>query len=498
MISERLLVRMAVRRTYKMGMSVLNRVGGGPISANNSNARWLNSDALFSGKSNHNSSSFYSSFRHCNRVTFVSNYYSIDRKRVSTKQNLKSPPEVPTVNMGSILEHHKYKELKSKLSKMRRKGFNLGPLDTASLYILSSKDLTVNLEILSLDALSPSSHCKPMCKGYAEIQEMKQRGAVKKGKLNKEDEAAIEKRFEILLAKTNLDKEALMEELFAANKGCINNWDKDFMLKRQLAGFYLLQGMKDGDRRLPMEVYTKLAVLLYSGSFTKEEDAAILAWVDKHGATRWTELARNLGRKYLRAGPTVQNRYEELTGKAKGDRQGAFDSEELAVLIGEVMKQDPEGFEKPLEGNDLDFKSIAFSMGRPRMGMYNVYAGTVHPTLRRHKLGTLEKDVRGELIQQVKENGWNLSADIEFDKLARLSQFEGHNGTTLHNMYNRILVNTLKQLSKKSTREVTVEEVEEWWNSSTRHAKKTSLIEKEQQIVEAYFMIKRDSGIGKM
>ena len=119
MISERLLVRMAVRRTYKMGMSVLNRVGGGPISANNSNASWLNSDALFSGKSTHNSSSFYSSFRHCNLVTFVSNSYSIDRKRVSTKQNLKSPPEVPTVNMGSILEHHKYKEMKSESSKMR-------------------------------------------------------------------------------------------------------------------------------------------------------------------------------------------------------------------------------------------------------------------------------------------------------------------------------------------------------------------------------------------
>ena len=60
-------------------------------------------------------------------------------------------------------------------------------------------------------------------------------------------------------------------------------------------------GMKDGDRRLPMQVYNKLAVLLYSGSFTEEEDAAILAWVDKHGATRWAELARNLGRRYLQA-----------------------------------------------------------------------------------------------------------------------------------------------------------------------------------------------------
>merc|ERR550519_636112 len=221
--------------------------------------------------------------------------------------------------MGSILEHHR--EMKSKLSKRNRK--SLGPLDTASLFILSSKDLNVNLEILRLDALSPTSHRDPSKKGYAEIQEMKQRGAVKKGKLNKEDETAIEKRFETLLAETGLDKEALMEELFAENKGSPHNWDEDFMFKRQLAGFWLLQGTKDGDRRLPMEVYTKLAVVLYSGSFTEEEDAAILAWVDKHGATRWAELARNLERMYTNAGNSVRNRYKELMGKAKGNRQGA-------------------------------------------------------------------------------------------------------------------------------------------------------------------------------
>ena len=69
--------------------------------------------------------------------------------------------EVPEVNMGSILEHQKYKEMKSKLSKRNRK--SLGPLDTASLYILSSKDLAVNLEILRLDALSPASHTLPHC-----------------------------------------------------------------------------------------------------------------------------------------------------------------------------------------------------------------------------------------------------------------------------------------------------------------------------------------------
>jgi len=118
--------------------------------------------------------------------------------------------------------------------------------------------------------------------------------------------------------------------------------------------------------------------------------------------------------------------------------------------------------------------------------------------VRRHKLGTLEKDVRGELIQQVKENKWNLSADVEFDKLARLPQFEGHNSKSLRQKYDLMLLNTMNKLGKKSTREVTAEDVEEWWKNSTRPAKFSNLIEKEQQIVEAYYRIKQELRIGKM
>ena len=109
--------------------------------------------------------------------------------------------------------------MKLELSKRKGKVSNLGSLNTASLFILASKGLTVNLELLSLDALSPESHSHRTKKGYAKIKEMKQCGAVRKGKLNKEDETAIEKMFKTLLAETGLDKEALMEELFAANKG---------------------------------------------------------------------------------------------------------------------------------------------------------------------------------------------------------------------------------------------------------------------------------------
>merc|ERR1711974_262354 len=117
--------------------------------------------------------------------------------------------------------------------------------------------------------------------------------------------------------------------------------------------------------------------------------------------------------------------------------------------------------------------------------MGTVYGRLVHPTVRRHKQGILEKDVRDELIQQVKENDWKLSADIEFDKLARLPQFEGHSSKSIQEKYNSMLWATMKKLGKKSRREVTVEEVEEWWNNSTRRVKHTDVIEKEEQIVEA-------------
>ena len=178
-------------------------------------------------------------------------------------------------------------------------------------------------------------------------------------------------------------------------------------------------------------------------------------------------------------------------GKAKGNRQGAYDSEEFSVLTEEVMKQDPDAFDKPMEDNVLDFKSIASQMGRSRKGLRKVYASTLHPTLRRHKLGTLEEDVRGELIQQVKENGWKLSSDIKFDKLAHLPQFEGHNRVTLHRMYDNMLKGAIHKLGKKSRREVTVEEVQEWWKNSRRLAKRVNFIEKEKHIVKTYFAIKQ-------
>ena len=108
---------------------LLNKNGAGLIYYNSSNniIRLLTS-FTFSGTC---SNILYRKSRHRVEITLVSNFQSINRRMVSTKQKHKSASEVPTVKMGSILEHPKYKELKSELSKRTRKGFNLGPLNTA-------------------------------------------------------------------------------------------------------------------------------------------------------------------------------------------------------------------------------------------------------------------------------------------------------------------------------------------------------------------------------
>ena len=81
------------------------------------------------------------------------------------------------------------------------------------------------------------------------------------------------------------------------------------MLKRQLVGFYLLNGLKDSHLRLPVEAINRLASILYSRKFTKDDDNAILAWVDQHGPKKWTALARSLGKHSIHGPASVMNRF---------------------------------------------------------------------------------------------------------------------------------------------------------------------------------------------
>merc|ERR1719356_2043568 len=95
----------------------------------------------------------------------------------------------------------------------------------------------------------------------------------------------------------------------------------------------------------------------------------------------------------------------------------------------------------------------------------------------RSKAGTLDKDVRAQLIRKVKENKWIYSADIKFDKLALLPEFEGHNSLSLCKLYMSMLENAKKRLTLNSNKEVTVYQVEEYFNASNRVAKFKTQIE---------------------
>merc|ERR1712032_305928 len=352
-----------------------------------------------------------------------------------------------------------------------------------------SKELIVNQDILELDALSLSSHSYKAAKGNAKIREMEQSGGVKVGKLNIKDDKAIKRGFKALTDENAVDEAAFVEELFAENEG-VDRWRNEaFMLKRQLVGFWFLQFVKNGNRRLPMKAYDRLNVLLCSGKFTKREDKAILAWVDKYGETGWADLARSLGRNYVKAGAAVNRRYERLLVGNKG----AFSDEEDAFIIREVIKQVPDAFEKPYHQIKVDFKVIASQMEK-RIGnaVQQRIQEKIHPTIMRSKAGTLNKDVRARLIQKIKENKWIYSADVKFDKLALLPEFEGHNRASLYRLYDRMMGNAKERFGMNSKKEVTVDQVEEYFNTSNRYAKSETQIEKEQQIVEAYFKAKRE------
>jgi len=387
------------------------------------------------------------------------------------------------LRMGSIMEHPEYKEMYEKLSKEAK-----SPLDIVCLHILS-KTLIVNQDILELDALSPDSHLDKNKKGNAKIKEMEESGAVKIGKWNIKDERAIERGFKALIVETAVDEEVFVEELFAENEGGGSKWDKAFMLKRQLVGFWLLQFMENGNMRLPMKAYDRLGKMLLGGKFTKKDDKAILAWVDKYGETGWLDLARSLGRNYLTAGNAVRGRHEKLLVGNKG----AFSEEEDAFIIREVIKQVPEAFEKPYHQIKVDFKVIASQMEkRTGQDVQHRIQDKIHPTIMRSKAGTLDKDLRAQLIEKIKENKWIYSADIKFDKLALLPEFEGHNGASLYKLYNSMVGKAKERFGLNSGKEVTVDQVEEYFNTSKRYAKSETQIEKEQQIVEAYFKAKRE------
>jgi len=84
-----------------------------------------------------------------------------------------------------------------------------------------------------------------------------------------------------MLKATKVDQERLEKEMYSKKKS------RSFMLQRQLVGFYLLQELKEGDQRLPVEVFSRLGTLGHMGLSPKRR--RLLSWPG------WTSMAHKTG-----------------------------------------------------------------------------------------------------------------------------------------------------------------------------------------------------------
>ena len=317
---------------------------------------------------------------------------------------------------------------------------------------------------------------------------MKGKGLIKTGSFTREEDGSILTQYQSLLEQTKVDREKLEEEMYSRKKS------RRFMLQRQLVGFFLLQELRHGNVRLPVEVFSRLGTLGSYGAFTEEEEVAIMAWVEQNGPKDWTRLASKLNRTYLLAGNSVKEHYQIMQNRVLKKKTGKYSDEELEAIIREVFKQNSNVLALThIYSYGVDFGPIAETLNRSKIGVYEVFSDDIHPLLRRFEAGTLETDVREDILIYAKSRDWKSGIEIDFEEMASQDQFKGHTRPSLHRLFDGMLNNTNVKLGgKKSKKGITLSQVEEWWNTSERRGKTPKRKSREKAIVQAYLRVTKD------
>ena len=174
------------------------------------------------------------------------------------------------------------------------------------------------------------------------------------------------------------------------------------------------------------------------------------------------------------------NRYQVLKDKKERNAKGTkIQIHEDTELLTEVLKQDPQALSKMTTG--VAWLEVGDRLNRPRDELYRDWTARILPTLRRHLAGTLQHDVREELIKEVTRRGWQFCSDVEFPTLATMPAFKGHTPTSLSRMYKDLVEIVVAKQKRKGVvvvrREVTVAQVQEGWNATTKSGKQLKKIE---------------------
>jgi len=300
---------------------------------------------------------------------------------------------------------------------------------------------------------------------------------VKTGRYSMEEDSIIMTNWKELTKDLELNEEDTVEELF-------KNTSKDEELgkKRNIIGYFLSQGLTN--IRLATEVYQRARTVRCArkGDFTKEEDEAILKFVEKEGE-QWTKLAIMLRRSNYK---TVSVRYDILINNYK---HGDYTAKEDELILREVFAVDSDIL---VDGKitQSDWNKIAEKLQRRPHTVRNRWQQTLEPILKRYEAGTLHKDVKDVLINHLLEHNMNYTQDVDWKKLAKLPKFAGTTSSYLSKKYSNMRTITGQKYPELSDVQLTTEAIQRYRADIKTYKTSRTVLEHQERIVKYYIRLK--------
>ena len=146
-----------------------------------------------------------------------------------------------------LLQHEDYEQLHQKLMRAD----TLNALEKAAKHIIMRDNLRVNPEIMHLNALSLGCH-KDSRPAYANVVNLRKLGKIKTGNYSSSDRSIMAKNFELLLEEVGVGRSELLREICPSQGG-----GREHLLMRHLFGLFLIQGLPDQEKRLPVEAFSR-------------------------------------------------------------------------------------------------------------------------------------------------------------------------------------------------------------------------------------------------
>eukprot|EP00092_Neocalanus_flemingeri_P003075 GFUD01003284.1.p1 GENE.GFUD01003284.1~~GFUD01003284.1.p1 ORF type:complete len:465 (-),score=109.47 GFUD01003284.1:19-1413(-) len=363
-----------------------------------------------------------------------------------------------------IMSCEEHREIKDSLDKENSLDLLVGHILEANI-LVSSLALQHNIVWLTANRIT-----KTQLRGYAAAKSLP--ASITVGRVTSSTDNLIINNWQDLLASVGVTQEMGKREI-----QCLPT-DRTVGIKRNIIGYFLLQGIPEV--RLAAESFQRLRVkILASGDFSEEEDRDIIEFVEKKGK-KWSELSR----KMERIPDMLRHRYNVLKSKEALVTEGEYNLEDDCSIVSQVFKADKDIL---TDGNvsRTDWEEIGRLLNRSVTSVRDRWTHYLEPTLRRYHAGTLDTDVREELINYLVENKLNYPQDIDWDKLVKLPDFAGHTSTSLILLRHSLITCARKKYSMKYD-QVTADVIQHYWHNTSRQKPKQNQIERTGALVEYY------------